>query len=189
MQLAIETGRGAGVAFAHRQRVDIMTLHDFSFRHRSDAPDGKPGIGSFAGPDQGGPDALKQLLARIAAVRRLREHHVWEAVRLLRDWPELVPDDWPSRRFRDLMAADALVDAVIHLTTSTEARLCLRTLSHECGVWTCALRYAPQGAGRVTFKARHADLASAILSAFLQCCRAFPPSTEGERPGSSHLPT
>lgn len=166
-----------------------MTLHDFSFRHRSDMPGGRPGINRFAEADQSAPDAFRHLLMRVATVRRVREHHVWEAVRLLGDRADLVPGDWPSRRFRDLMAADALVDAVIHLTTSTEAKLCLRTLSHECGVWTCALRYAPQGAGRVTFKGRHADLASAILSAFLQCCRAFPRSTEGDSTRSSHLPT
>ncbi|WP_457581345.1 hypothetical protein [Ensifer canadensis] len=168
-----------------------MTLHDFSFRHRSDTPDRQAGIDRFEGADraESGPDALTLLLLRIVAVRRLREHHVWEAVRLLRDRPELVPEDWPSRRFRELMAADALVDAVIHLTTSTEAKLCLRTLSHECGVWTCALRYAPEGAGRVTFKARHADLASAILSAFLQCCRVFRLSAEGDSTRHGRLPT
>lgn len=168
-----------------------MTLHGFSLRHRSNAPDPRlsPHRFEVAERAEDGPDALKLLLLRIAAVRRLREHHVWEAVRLLRDRPDLVPDDWPSRRFRDLMAADALVDAAIHLTTSTEARLCLRTLSHECGVWTCALRYAPRGAGRVTFKGRHADLASAILFAFLQCCRAFALSAEGERIRSNRLPT
>ncbi|OOG72512.1 hypothetical protein B0E45_08670 [Sinorhizobium sp. A49] len=191
MQVAIETGRGAEVAFAHRQRVSTMTLHDFSFRHRSRTPDHHPGIGPFAEPDhtEGAPDALRHLLVRISAVRRLREHHVWEAVRLLRDMPDLVAEDWPSRRFREFMAADALVDAVIHLTTATKAKLCLRTLSHECGVWTCALRYAPQGAGRVTFKARHADLASAILSAFLQCCRVHGLVIKSDGTRSSHLPT
>lgn len=167
-----------------------MTLHDFSFRQRSDTPDSRPGIGPFQRDQtEGGSDALRHLLVRIATVRRLREHHVWEAVRLLLDRSDLVPDDWPSRRFRDLMAADALVDALIHLTTSTKANLCLRTLSHECGVWTCALRYAAGGAGRVTFKARHPDLASAILSAFLQCCRAYRPSIEGDSARSNHLPT
>lgn len=167
-----------------------MTLHDFSFRHRSDTPDRRHGIDPFqGGQTEGGPDALRHLLVRIATVRRLREHHVWEAVRLLLDRSDLVPDDWPSRRFRDLMAADALVDAVIHLTMATKAKLCLRTLSHECGVWTCALRYAPGGTGRVTFKTRHADLASAILSAFLQCCRVHRPSTEGDSTRGSHLPT
>ncbi|NVD41596.1 hypothetical protein HT585_22265 [Ensifer sp. HO-A22] len=167
-----------------------MTLHDFSFRHRSDAPDTHSCIGAFQGGHaEGGPGALRHLLVRIATVRRLREHHVWEAVRLLQDRPDLVPDDWPARRFRDLMAADALVDAVIHLTTATKAKLCLRTLSHECGVWTCTLRYAPEGPGRVTFKARHADLAAAILSAFLQCCRAYRLVIESQGARSSHLPT
>ena len=168
-----------------------MTLYDFSLRHRSDTPDRQPGISPFEGADRadGGPDALKLLLLRIAAVRRLREHHVWEAVRLVQDMPDLVAEDWPSRRFRKLMAADALVDAVIQLTTSTEAKLCLRTLSHECGVWTCALRYAPEGAGRVTFRVRHADLASAILSAFLQCCRFHQLSIEGDSTRRGHLPT
>ncbi len=116
-------------------------------------------------------DGLDALLLRLSAVRRLREHHVWEAVRLVRELPGLAPGAFPSRRFRELMAADALVDAAIHLTSSTEAKLCLRTLNHELGLWTCALRYQPPGAGRVTFKARHADLAAAILGAFLRSCR------------------
>ncbi|NOV19073.1 hypothetical protein E5S70_23830 [Ensifer adhaerens] len=168
-----------------------MTLYDFSLRHRSDTPDRQPGISPFEGADRadGGPNALKLLLLRIAAVRRLREHHVWEAVRLVQDMPDLVAEDWPSRRFRELMAADALVDAVIQLTTSTKAKLCLRTLSHECSVWTCTLRYAPAGAGRVTFKARHADLATALLTAFLQCCRVHRLSIEGDRIRRGHLPT
>ncbi len=189
LQVAIETGRGAEVAFTHRQRVDIMTLHDFSFRHRSDTSDHRPRLDRFEGVDpvEGEPDGLKLLLVRIATVRRLREHHVWEAVRLLRDGTDLAPFDWPSRRFRELMAADALVDAIIHLTTSTRAKLCLRTLSHECGIWTCTLRYAPEGAGRVTFKGRHADLASAILAAFLNCCRAF--SIASGSTSRGHLPT
>ncbi|WP_156133929.1 hypothetical protein [Ensifer sp. ZNC0028] len=115
--------------------------------------------------------ALDALMLRLTAVRRLREHHVWEAVRVIADMPDLAVGEWPSRRFRELMAADALVDAVIQLTSATEAKLCLRTLNHEFGLWTCALRYQPLGAGRITFKARHADLAAAILGAFLRSCR------------------
>lgn len=115
--------------------------------------------------------ALDALMLRLTAVRRLREHHVWEAVRVIADMPDLAVGEWPSRRFRELMAADALVDAVIQLTSATEAKLCLRTLNHEFGLWTCALRYQPPGAGRITFKARHADLAAAILGAFLRSCR------------------
>ncbi|WP_331372214.1 hypothetical protein [Sinorhizobium chiapasense] len=111
---------------------------------------------------------------RVAAARWLREHHIWETVRLVRDIPDLaVSDDagWPSRRFRELVAASALVDAVIHLTNATTAKLCLRSVSHEQGLWTCSLRYAPSIGGRVTFKARHPDLAGAILVAFLRSCR------------------
>ena len=168
-----------------------MTLHDFSLRHRSDTPDRQRGIGPLQRADnaEDGPDALKLLLLRIAAVRRLREHHIWEAVRLVQAMPDLAAEDWPSRRFRDLMAADALVDAVIHLTTSTRAKLCLRTLSYECGLWTCALRYAPEGAGRVTFKARHADLATALLTAFLQCCRVHRLAIEDDGTRRGHFPT
>ncbi|OCO98067.1 hypothetical protein BC374_10525 [Ensifer sp. LC13] len=136
--------------------------------------------------DDVSPDTLDGLLLRLTAVRRLREHHVWEAVRLVRELPDLVPGEWPSRRFRELMAADALVDAVIHLTSTTEAKLCLRTLSHELGLWTCALRYQPPGAGRVTFKARHADLAAAILGAFLRSCRGY--RLMAGAAGHGHLP-
>ncbi|WP_429813236.1 hypothetical protein [Ensifer sp. B1-9] len=148
-----------------------MSLHDFSLRRHARGL--LPEIGPRQRSDtvEANADALEVLLRRLMAVRRLREHPVWEAVRLIRDLPGLGVDEWPSRRFRDLMAADALVDAVIHLTSTTEAKLCLRTLSHELGLWTCTLRYQPSGAGRITFKARHADLAAAILGAFLRSCR------------------
>ncbi|MBD9509768.1 hypothetical protein IB265_23630 [Ensifer sp. ENS10] len=150
-----------------------MSLHDFSLRHhvRSLLPD--MGLRQRPVTVEANADPLDVLLLRLSAVRRLREHHVWEAVRVIRELPGLAVDEWPSRRFRDLMAADALVDAVIHLTSTTEAKLCLRTLSHELGLWTCALRYQPPGAGRLTFKARHADLAAAILGAFLRSCRGY----------------
>ncbi|MDF8355869.1 hypothetical protein [Ensifer adhaerens] len=143
-----------------------------------------------AGPELTGgeraPEALDALMLRLTAVRRLREHHVWEAVRVIADLPDLAAGEWPSRRFRELMAADALVDAVIHLTSATEAKLCLRTLSHEFGLWTCALRYQPTGAGRITFKARHADLAAAILGAFLRSCRGHQLAAAA---GRGQLPT
>ena len=150
-----------------------MSLHDFSLRRHARSL--LPGHGLRRRPDtvEANADELEGLLLRLTAVRRLREHHVWEAVRVIRELPGLAVDEWPSRRFRDLMAADALVDAVIHLTSTTEAKLCLRRLSHELGLWTCTLRYQPPGAGRVTFKARHPDLATAILGAFLRSCRCY----------------
>ncbi|WDZ76050.1 hypothetical protein PWG15_15760 [Ensifer adhaerens] len=150
-----------------------MSLHDFTLRHHARTLPADTGLRQRPGTVEASADVLDALLLRLTAVRRLREHHVWEAVRVIRELPGLVVDEWPSRRFRDLMAADALVDAVIHLTSTTEAKLCLRTLSHELGLWTCALRYRPPGAGRVTFKARHADLATAILGAFLRSCRGY----------------
>lgn len=148
-----------------------MSLQDFSFpRQALSGPIGVKPCERVDGCVRAS-DEIETLLLRLTAVRRLREHHVWEAVRLVRELPDLAPGAWPSNRFRELMAADALVDAVIHLTSATEAKLCLRTLSHEFGLWTCALRYQPPGSGRVTFKARHADLAAAILGAFLRSCR------------------
>ncbi|MGE6782613.1 hypothetical protein ACQKGL_08840 [Ensifer adhaerens] len=164
-----------------------MSLHDFSLSvHALGGPSSSAAHEPLEG-DERAYDALDALLLRLTAVRRLREHHVWEAVRVIAELPDLAPGEWPSRRFRDLMAADALVDAAIHLTSATEAKLCLRTLSHEFGLWTCALRYQPPGAGRITFKARHADLAAAILGAFLRSCRGHRLATGAA--GRGHLPT
>ncbi|MBZ7923272.1 hypothetical protein LAC81_15890 [Ensifer adhaerens] len=148
-----------------------MSLHDFRFRRH--LPILPPEVAPQERPDanEAHPDELDALLLRLTVVRRLREHHVWEAVRVIRELPDVAAGAWPSPRFRELMAADALVDAVIHLTSTTEAKLCLRTLGHELGIWTCALRYQPPGSGRVTYKARHADLAAAILGALLRSCR------------------
>ncbi|WP_077959725.1 hypothetical protein [Ensifer adhaerens] len=164
-----------------------MSLHDFSLPvHALGGPSNSAAHEPLDG-DERAHDALDALLLRLTAVRRLREHHVFEAVRIIRELPGLAGDDWPSRRFRDLMAADALVDAVIHLTSTTEAKLCLRTLGHEVGLWTCALRYQPPGAGRITYKARHADLAAAILGAFLRSCRGHQLAIGAA--GCGHLPT
>lgn len=75
-----------------------MSLHDINFRRH---------VASSLYETT--PDGLQALILRIAAVRRLREHHVWEAVRLVRELPDLASAEWPSRRFRELMAADALI--------------------------------------------------------------------------------
>jgi hypothetical protein len=150
--------------------MSAMSLHDFRFRrHLPILPPQAPREQPDATEPH--PDELEALLLRLTAVRRLREHHVWEAVRVIRELPELAAGAWPSPRFRELMAADALVDAVIHLTSTTEAKLCLRSLSHELGIWTCVLRYQPPGSGRVTYKAHHVDPAAAILGALLRSCR------------------
>lgn len=163
-----------------------MSLQDFNIRRHILPAPRKVDVGPEFTDLETVLEALDALMLRLTAVRRLREHHVWEAVRVIADMPDLAVGEWPSRRFRELMAADALVDAVIQLTSATEAKLCLRTLNHEFGLWTCALRYQPPGAGRITFKARHADLAAAILGAFLRSCRGHQLAAAA---GHGQLPT
>ena len=163
-----------------------MSLQDFNIRRHILPALRKVDVGPEFTDLETVLEALDALILRLTAVRRLREHHVWEAIRVIADLPDLAAGEWPSRRFRDLMAADALVDAVIQLTSATEAKLCLRTLNYEFGLWTCGLRYQPPGAGRITFKARHADLAAAILGAFLRSCRAHQLAAAASR---GQLPT
>lgn len=106
------------------------------------------------------------LADRIAAARILREHLVWAAAE---NFPAIQDRSSPTRqRFRSLMDADALLDAVTLLARSAEPPRAIETLTLHDGRWHCTMRSGP---ARRLRKADHTDAPAAVLIALL---RTFP---------------
>jgi hypothetical protein len=106
---------------------------------------------------------IPALADRVAYIRILREHHVWAAADIF-DLDDL--DDRSRRKFRALMEADALLDAVLLLAASAEPPRSVERISNHAGRWACSMRDATTGASRCC-TAKHADLAAAVLAALL----------------------
>ncbi|WP_395450564.1 hypothetical protein ACHMW7_12630 [Aminobacter sp. UC22_36] len=109
------------------------------------------------------PENIPALADRVADIRILREHHVWAAADIF-DFDDL--DDRSRRKFRALMEADALLDAVLLLAASAEPPRSVESISNHAGHWQCRMRYASARCSR-SCKSEHADLAAAVLAALL----------------------
>ncbi|MDQ6433609.1 hypothetical protein RB623_06035 [Mesorhizobium sp. LHD-90] len=108
------------------------------------------------------------LSGRVAACRALREHLFWEAARTL---APAVGDAAPGRgraRLAALTEAGALVEAVLALIGTATPGRSVRGMRFSAGRWTCTVDRAT-GA---RFSATHADLAAALLAAFIRSCAA-----------------
>ncbi|CAN7199384.1 hypothetical protein [Aminobacter sp. LjRoot7] len=106
---------------------------------------------------------IAALADRVADIRILREHHVWAAAELFGF------DDFDAtrrRKFRALMEADALLDAVLLLAASARPSRSVENISSRAGHWQCCMRHATAGGSR-TCTAEHADLAAAVLASLL----------------------
>ena len=117
------------------------------------------------------PENIPALADRVADIRILREHHVWAAADIF-DLDDL--DDRSCRKFRALMEADALLDAVLLLAASAAPPRSVESISNHAGHWQCRMRYASVS-GSGSCKSEHADLAAAVLAALLASFRQ--PST------------
>lgn len=109
------------------------------------------------------PEPSIALIGRLAEVRVLREHHVWDAAEIVgldRSGDRSQPR---YRKFRALMEADALVDAVLHLAATASPPRLLQACAYG-DHWICSARAV---SGRRPSTARHADLAAAMLSSLL----------------------
>lgn len=114
------------------------------------------------------------LADRIAAARILREHHVWAAAD---SFPAIQDRLSPTRqRFRLLMEAGALLDAVTLLARTAKPPRAIESLAQQDGRWQCTMR---AGSTRRRYKGEHADLAAAVLTALLM---TFPQRSR-RRPG------
>jgi len=109
---------------------------------------------------------IAALADRVADIRILREHHVWAAADLF--GPDGLDDRsrQTRRKFRALMEADALLDAVLLLATNAEPPRSVENISSRAGHWQCCMRHATAG-GSHTCTAEHADLAAAVLASLL----------------------
>lgn len=109
------------------------------------------------------PETSNALVGRLAEIRVLREHHVWDAAEIVgldRSGDRSQPR---YRKFRVLMEADALVDAVLHLAATAIPPRLLQASAHG-ERWTCSTRVV---SSRRSHKAEHADLAAAMLASLL----------------------
>jgi hypothetical protein len=112
---------------------------------------------------------LTSLLERIAQALVLREHHVWEAARCLSIDLRDRRASSSTRRFDELIAAGAMLDAVMMLTAMLEPQRFVTSIRNVEGRWLCTVRVEPVPTQKAvgTFRAEHADLPAAILTSFL----------------------
>jgi len=114
--------------------------------------------------------ALSSLIARVCAARVLREHHIWEAVRIL---PEIggLPDDIKQLpEFRRLMEKEAFTAALRLLAQSCQPARDIRDLDPQGNHWvaTLSVRSAlSQPRQRKLMRAEHRDPPAAVLIALL----------------------
>jgi hypothetical protein len=114
--------------------------------------------------------ALASLIARVCAARVLREHHIWEAVRIL---PEIggLPDDIKQLpEFRRLMEKEAFTAALRLLAQSCQPARDIRDLEPHGDHWTAVLSVRSalsQPRRRKLMRAEHRDPPAAVLIALL----------------------
>lgn len=112
---------------------------------------------------------LAGLAWRLEGVRVLREHHVWAAASALPLAVGRGSSGRASRRFAELMAADALLEAVLLLLDLAEPKRSVRSMKCHDGIWACVVERQPGRPGD-RFMAEHADVAAAVLIAFVRSC-------------------
>lgn len=120
-------------------------------------------------------EAVASLLARVSAARVLREHHIWEAVRILPDSAGLSADIRQSPCFRAAMDRNALREALSMIATACQPARRFHVLGREQDKWVCVLQseeaLAPPR--HRIIRTTHADPAAAILAGLLRSCRAL----------------
>jgi len=114
--------------------------------------------------------ALASLVARVCAVRVLREHHIWEAVRILPHVAGLPEDMKQSPEFRRLMEKEAFAAALRLIAQSCDPARAFRGLDPRGDHWVATLS-APAGLTQTRrrrfVRADHRDPPAAMLIALL----------------------
>ncbi|MBP1856928.1 hypothetical protein [Rhizobium herbae] len=114
--------------------------------------------------------ALASLIARVCAVRVLREHHIWEAVRILPHVAGLPEEMKQSPEFRRLMEREAFAAALRLIAQSCDRACAFRGLD-PCGDhWVATLSVGTglaENPRRERVKAQHRDPPAAMLIALL----------------------
>ncbi|WP_269930592.1 hypothetical protein [Aminobacter sp. HY435] len=112
------------------------------------------------------PENIPALAERLADIRILREHHVWAAAEIFGLDGLDEPSRQTLRKFRVLMEADALVEAVLLLAATATPPRSVERINARSGRWVCSMHYAEGNTSR-TCSAAHADLAAAVLASLL----------------------
>ncbi|KQS98016.1 hypothetical protein ASG68_10090 [Rhizobium sp. Leaf453] len=112
--------------------------------------------------------ALASLLARVCAARVLREHYIWEAVRLLPDTAGLPEDIRHSPMLHDLMEKDAFGSALRLLAKACRPSREFSRHEQRGDRWHATVQVAGAlGRGRPV-TGNHHDPAAAMLIALLR---------------------
>ncbi|WP_455271576.1 hypothetical protein [Rhizobium herbae] len=114
--------------------------------------------------------ALSSLIARVCAARVLREHHIWEAVRILPEIAGLPEDVKQLPEFRRLMEKEAFTAALRLLAQSCQPARDIRELDPRGDHWvaTLSVRSAlSQPRRRKLIRAEHRDPPAALLIVLL----------------------
>lgn len=112
------------------------------------------------------------LAARLAAAPRLREHHLWEVLRVLPSLAEAREDVDFRRAFRTLMERDDLDGASRALITAACPARRLDRLQALDGVWIARIVFLEAERRRAV--AVHGDRLAAVMAAFAALDRAAP---------------
>lgn len=111
-----------------------------------------------------------ELLDRIRVSSQLREHQLWHAADLLSFDAR---SGATGRRFSELMAGNALVEASLLLALVQSPSRQLSTLQRRDDGWVCHLTYA-QAKRTKRATGQHPDLAAAVLTATIRSLLAPP---------------
>ncbi len=114
-----------------------------------------------------GTDAVASLRRRISAVRTLREHHIWEAVRVMPSLSGFREDSAAFAKFRALMDHDALDEAIMLLAASTVPKSELIEVTKICGIWSCKFARDKGKTCRRVFTSHPLDRSAALLAALV----------------------
>lgn len=114
--------------------------------------------------ESGGFEPYAGFLHRLSAARVLREHQLWDAVKLLMGD---LRHHQSSRKLSDLMSRNALLDSVFLLVSMQDPPKTVASLRRIENRWICHIGFdAAHGRKRVT--GEHEDLAAAILIAIVR---------------------
>lgn len=108
---------------------------------------------------------LAGLKTQLEMARVIKEHHIWLAVRIIEE-REDQPQFRRHRRLRDLLEANALLEAVIELGAHLQPTRQPWSMERSGDRWRCRVAWSDRGNLRRCV-GRHDDLAAAMLIALL----------------------
>lgn len=114
-------------------------------------------------------DAVASLRSRIAAARVLREHLIWEAVRVLPALSDVRAAQAAFTRFRQMMEGDDLAGAILLLAAMAAPPRELLELTQADGIWSCrmATTVVSRSLRRRIHTTHHPDRAACLLAALV----------------------